>query len=79
MNRTGQSRVVGLLGVGFDHSDRHIRITQSDTYQILMGSRESHRELQKICRNIEEAVHASGRELSDYTPEEFVELLEEIY
>lgn len=79
MNRGGQKRVVGLLAVGFDHSDRHIRITQSDTYQVLMGSQKSHHELQKICEKIEKAVHSSGCEFTDYTPEEFVKLLEEVY
>ena len=79
MKRTGQSRVVGLLGVGFDHKDGHVRITQADDYKVLMGSEESHKELQKICGRIDEAVTTSGRELSDYTPEEFMELVAELY
>lgn len=79
MNRTGQSRVVGLLGVGFDHKDGHVRITQADNYQVLMGSKASHGELQKICRKIELAIQSSGRELSDYTPEEFMELMGTMY
>lgn len=79
MNRAGQSRVVGLLGVGFDHQDGHVRITQANNYKILMGSHDSHSELQKICCEIEKAVHSSGRKLSDYTPEEFMELMGTIY
>lgn len=71
--------MIGLLGVGFDHQDKHIRITQAENYKVLMGSEESHHELQKICGEIEKAVQSSGRELSDYTPEEFVELLGKIY
>ena len=79
MNRTGQSRVVGLLGVGFDHTDGHVRITQSDHSQVLMGSNESHQALQKICLDIEEVIRSSGRDISDYSPEEFMELLGELY
>lgn len=79
MNRTGESRVVGLLGVGFDHRDGHVRITQAEDYQILMGSRDSHRALQKMCFKIKEKVNASGRVLSDYTPEEFMELVGTLY
>lgn len=79
MNETGQIRVVGLLGVGFDHADGMVRITQADNYRVLMGSFESHKELQSICLKINEAVEASGCVLSDYTPEEFMELVGELY
>ena len=79
MNEAGQSRVVGLLGVGFDNDDGHIRITRSDKSQIYMGSNESHHALQKICLDIEKAVCSSGRKLSDYTPEEFMSLVGELY
>lgn len=79
MKERGQTRVVGLLGVGFDTSDEQIRITQTDQYHVLMGSGETHRELQKICRHIEESIKTSGRVLSDYTPEEFMEMVQELY
>jgi len=79
MREAGQSRVVGLLGVGFDHEDGQIRITQADEYRVLMGSGETHEALKKICRRIEESVKATGRPLSDYTPEEFMELVQELY
>lgn len=79
MNRAGQNRVVGLLGVGFDHEDGQVRITQADDYKVIMGSRDSHQALQKICFKVKEAVTESGRVLSDYTPEEFMELVEKLY
>jgi hypothetical protein len=79
MKRTRKSRVVGMLGVGFDHQDGHIRITQSEHYQVMMGSKESHCELQKICSGIEKAVQSSGRDLISYTPEELMELIQTIY
>lgn len=79
MNGAGQSRVIGLLGVGFDHEDEHIRITQADNYKVLMGSQASHKKLQQMCSEIEEKVHSSGRLLSDYTPEEFMELVGKLY
>lgn len=79
MREAGQSRVVGLLGVGFDSEDGQIRITQADPYHVLMGSGETHEALRKICLQIEEAVQASGRALSDYSPEEFMALVQELY
>lgn len=71
--------MVGLLGVGFDHEDEHIRITQADSYQVLMGSNASHKKLQEMCSQIEQAVQSSGRKLNDYTPEEFMELVKTLY
>jgi hypothetical protein len=79
MRERGQSRVVGLLGVGFDTEDGHIRVTQSDVYHVLMGSGETHTELQNICRRIDESIKASGRVLSDYSPEEFLKMFQELY
>lgn len=79
MSETGQSRIIGLLGVGFDSEDGQIRITQADEYRVLMGSGETHEALQKICRRIDESIKTSGRMLSDYSPEEFMELVQELY
>lgn len=79
MRNTQQSRVIGLLGVGFDAEDGQIRITQADQYQIFMGSGETHQELQKICRQIEGQLKTAGRKLRDYTPEEFLDLVQKMY
>jgi len=79
MRERGQSRVIGLLGVGFDTEDGQIRITQADQFQVMMGSSETHTELQKICCQIEESIRVAGRSLTDYSPEEFMELVQELY
>jgi hypothetical protein len=79
MSKTGQSRIIGLLGVGFDSEDGHIRITQADEYHVLMGSGETHDALQKICCRIDDTIKASGRTISDYSPEEFMELVRGLY
>jgi hypothetical protein len=79
MKKVGQSKIIGLLGVGFDHEDTLVRITQADNYQVLMGSPDSHKALQKICFKINQAVNASGRTLQDYTPKEFMKLVGTLY
>lgn len=79
MREAGQSRVIGLLGVGFDNKDGQIRITEAEAYHVLMGSGETHTELQKICRRIDEAIKTSGRALNDYSPEEFLKMVRELY
>ena len=78
MRKTGQSQIIGLLGVGFDHQGEEVRITQADDYKVIMGSGESHQALQTVCEKITQAIKESGRVLSDYTPEEFMELMREI-
>jgi len=78
MRKTGQSQIVGLLGVGFDHEDGHTRITQAENYQVIMGSGESHQALRELCSTIDQRIKESGRELSDYTPEEFMKVMQEI-
>ena len=79
MSETGQSRIIGLMGVGFDTEDGQIRITEADEYRVLMGSGETHKELQKICRRIDETIKAAGRTLSDYSPEDLMKLVQELY
>lgn len=78
MRKNHQSRVVGLLGVGFDNEDGHVRITRSENFQVLMGSDGSHKVLSNLCRRIEEHISSSGRVLSDYTAEEFMELMQKM-
>ncbi len=79
MREAGQSRVVGLLGVGFDTEDGQIRITQADEYHVIMGSGETHKELHKICRRINLSIKGSGKKLTDFSPEEFMELVKELH
>lgn len=78
MKKPGQSRIVGLLGVGFDHQDGHTRITQAENYQVIMGSEKSHQALRELCSTIDRRIKESGRELIDYTPEEFMRIMQEI-
>jgi len=78
MRNARQNQIIGLLGVGFDREDEQIRITQAENYKIIMGSSESHQALQKMCSQIDQYIKTSGRVLSDYTPEEFMELMQEM-
>ena len=76
MRASKQQRVLGFIGVGFDHEEGQIRLTQAEDYQVLMGSDESHRYLQTLCQKIQKMIKDSGRKITDYTPEEFMNLLE---
>jgi hypothetical protein len=72
--RAGKKRkIVRLLAVGFDAEDGHIRLTQGEKHDVLMGSAESHEYLQKLILRIEEKIESSGLSLEDIDPGEFSE------
>ncbi|MCF7818735.1 MAG: hypothetical protein K9M54_12735 [Kiritimatiellales bacterium] len=75
MNDGNLKKIVRLLGVGFDAEDGHIRITKSDTYDVFMGSDESHEYILQLIKKIEEGLENRGLSLDDLSPEKFSELV----
>lgn len=65
-----------MLGVGFDHEEGHIRITEADGYKVIMGSEDCHSKLGQVCQQIVDSIRASGHSLSDYTADELIQLFE---
>jgi len=68
-------KIIRLLGVGFDGGDGHVRVTKGKSYDVLMGSEESHEYIQKLIQNIEAKLEASNITLDDLSPEEFTEFI----
>jgi len=79
MNTERTCRVAGLLGVGFDQEEKKVRITKAETYKVFMGTAETHTNLQKMCRDIIGRAEAGGRKLQDFTPDELIKLMREMY
>ena len=52
-----------LFGVGFDHRDGHKRITKSDNFFLVGGSRETHEEMREKAIKLNEALKARGKNL----------------
>ena len=75
MSDQNHKRIVGLLGVGFDAEDGHIRITNGKNYEILMGSEESHDYIHGLIRKIECELQDRNLELEDLSPDKFGELV----
>lgn len=75
MRTEKRKKIIRLLGVGFDADDGHIRITQGEKHDVLMGSEESHEYLQKLIGRIDDELKAKGLSLKDMTPEEFREFV----
>ena len=71
-------RVVRVLGLGLDNDDGHIRITNGKNFNILLGSEQSHERMQETCIKMNEKLEASGRQLEDLSPDEFVDLISDI-
>lgn len=78
MTRANQKKIIRLLGVGFDAEDGHVRITKGDTYDVLMGSDESHEYIQQLIQKIEEKMNVQGLTLDDFTSEEFSEFVQTV-
>ena len=76
MSEGKRKKIIRLLGVGFDAEDGHIRITEGDRFDVLMGSDESHEYIRKLIEDIETVLHERGLVLDDLTPQEFAELVE---
>jgi len=71
MHTGKKKKIIRLLGVGFDAEDGHIRITQGESHDVLMGSAESHEYLQQLIHRIEEKIEESGLSLEELDPNEF--------
>ena len=67
-----------LLGVGFDAEDGHVRITQGENYDVLMGSDQSHEYIQQLLQKIEDGLNKKGIGLDDLSPEQLGELVQSI-
>jgi hypothetical protein len=78
MHRGNKKKIIGLLAVGFDAEDGHVRITKGEKHDILMGSDESHEYLQKLIAKIETELEAQGLKLDDLSPDEFGEFVQSI-
>ena len=75
MRTEKRKKIIRLLGVGFDAEDGHIRITQSESHDVLMGSEQSHAYLQQLIQKIEDGLKKKGLSLEDLTPEKFSEFV----
>jgi hypothetical protein len=74
---TDRLRVRGLLGVGLDGSDGHRRVTQTDEFLLVGGSKETHERMQETAIKFEEGLERRGKSLADAEVNEVIDLLHE--
>jgi hypothetical protein len=70
-----KSEVVGLAGVGLDNADGHKRITQSEEFFLVGGSKETHENMQDIAMRFAESLKMRGKKLPETPVEEVIDLL----
>ena len=72
-----ESEVVGFLGVGLD-DDGHRRVTQSDHFFLVGGSKETHERMQETAVKFEEALEEGGQALRELPVHQVIELLRRV-
>ncbi len=78
MSSGTQKKIIRLLGVGFDADDGHIRVTNADKYDVLMGSDESHEYITQLIGKIEAELEKRGLNLDDLNPDELSEIVKSL-
>ena len=68
-----------LLGLAFDAEDGHKRITRGPNFLLAGGSQETHGMMQETAVKINEHLDREGKQLSDVSPGEFRDIVEEIH
>ena len=78
-NDKGNEReVIGLLGVGLDNKDGHVRVTRSREFLLLGGSAETHERMQGTVVKLTEALRQEGKPLSETSLAEAIDMLRDV-
>ena len=67
--------VLGLLGVGIDNADGHKRVTRSEEFLLVGGSKETHENMQDIAMRFSDSLKKKGKRLPETPVEEVIDLL----
>lgn len=66
-----------LVGMGLDNKDGHKRITEGDNFCLVGGSEETHERMTETAIKFNEKLSRKGKRLSDLSPEEFRDMMQE--
>ncbi|HVT26621.1 MAG TPA: hypothetical protein VHE81_01250 [Lacipirellulaceae bacterium] len=73
--RFSDQRVAGLLGLAFDATDGHKRLTRGNNFLLAGGSEQTHGMMRETILKVNEELDARGLDLADVSVEELRELL----
>jgi hypothetical protein len=75
--RISERRVAGLLGLAFDATDGHKRITRGNNFLLAGGSEQTHGLMRDTIIKVNEELDARGLDLADVSVDELRDLLNE--
>ena len=78
MRPAGNSKDPSLLvGMGLDNTDGHKRVTEGENFCLVGGSEETHDRMTETAIKFNEKLARKGKRLSDLSPEEFRDMMQE--
>ena len=75
--RFSERRVASLLGLAFDATDGHKRITRGDNFILAGGSEQTHGLMRDTIIKVNEKLDERGLDLADVSADELRDLLNE--
>jgi hypothetical protein len=66
-----------LLGLGFDNTDGHKRVTRGDNFYLAGGSEETHERMAETVVKFNEKLSRRGKHLHELSREEFNDMMHE--
>lgn len=74
-----EKEIVGLIGIGLDNQDEHIRLTTGEDYVLYGGSQETHERMVDAVIHVTETLRRKGKTLRGASVDEVVDLLKEAH
>lgn len=71
------NRKAGLLGIGLDNTDGHVRVTRGENFHLIGGSQDTHEGMQEKCMKLNEKLDEKGKRLEDLEHHEMLDLAAE--
>jgi hypothetical protein len=68
----------GILGLGLDNKDEHVRITQVEDFHLLGGSEDTHSKMQEQAVKFNEELKKRGKTLQDAPLPEVKEIADKL-
>jgi hypothetical protein len=72
--RSAEKEVVGFLGVGFDASDEHKRVTTGENFLLVGGSEDTHERMIDTATRVNQELRKRGKTLAETEVEEVIDL-----
>lgn len=77
INDDEAARQAMLLGVGFDNTDGHKRVTKGDNFFLAGGSEETHERMTETVIKFNEKLARKGKHLQELSQAEFTDMMRE--